>query len=185
MKKVTITRAYQLRRQFASANACLWKDSRTARRARRRNLVRSAINFDVSEVTVAVSDLIADNAEFSFQVDGDGSINYEIAPLHASYPQKALVGGFWTPINKFELLTPWISLTLLITVMATSTVYEKRRKKQQDKSPRLKQDAECFHTSRLKHARGFFDSAISLSTSKSPASISTHLSNFSNTPSYV
>jgi len=41
------------------------------------------------------------------------------------------VGGVWAPINKFELLTPWITLASLITV-AASIVYVKHRRKQQN-----------------------------------------------------
>jgi len=39
------------------------------------------------------------------------------------------VGGVWTPINKLELLAPWISLASLITVAAASVVYVRHRKK--------------------------------------------------------
>jgi len=42
------------------------------------------------------------------------------------------VGGVWVPINKFELLAPWIGLTSLITVAAVSVVYVKHRKKKQN-----------------------------------------------------
>jgi PKD repeat protein len=43
----------------------------------------------------------------------------------------APVGGVWVPINKFELLAPWITLASLITVAALSIVYAKHKKKQQ------------------------------------------------------
>ena len=36
-----------------------------------------------------------------------------------------------TPVNKFELLAPWIGLASLITVVAVSVGYVKRRKKKQ------------------------------------------------------
>jgi hypothetical protein len=42
------------------------------------------------------------------------------------------VGGVWVPINKFELLAPWISLVSLMAVAAASIVYVKHRKKQQN-----------------------------------------------------
>ena len=42
------------------------------------------------------------------------------------------VGGEWVPINKFELLSPWIGLASLITVATVSLVCVKRRKKQQN-----------------------------------------------------
>jgi len=40
------------------------------------------------------------------------------------------VGGVWVPINRFELLASWITLTSLITVTAVSVVYAKHKKKQ-------------------------------------------------------
>lgn len=42
------------------------------------------------------------------------------------------VGGVWIPIDKFELLAPWINLASLITVAAASVVYVKHRKKKQN-----------------------------------------------------
>jgi hypothetical protein len=41
------------------------------------------------------------------------------------------VGGVWVPINKFQLLAPWIGLASVITLAAVSIVYVKHRKKQQ------------------------------------------------------
>ena len=40
------------------------------------------------------------------------------------------VGGVWVPINKFELLAPWIGLAsfLAVTTLAVSVVFVKRRK---------------------------------------------------------
>jgi len=46
--------------------------------------------------------------------------------------ESAPVGGFWVPINKTELLAPWIGLASLITVAAASVVYVKHKKKQQN-----------------------------------------------------
>jgi uncharacterized repeat protein (TIGR01451 family) len=54
--------------------------------------------------------------------------NYQAPPP----PPPPPVGGVWVPINKFELLAPWISLASLITVAAVSIVYVKHRKKQQN-----------------------------------------------------
>ena len=48
-----------------------------------------------------------------------------------SMPSPQAVGGVWVPVNKIELLTPWIGLTSLIIVAAVSIVYIKRGKKQQ------------------------------------------------------
>jgi hypothetical protein len=42
------------------------------------------------------------------------------------------VGGLWVPINKFELLAPWIGYASVIAVAAASLVYVNRRKKQQN-----------------------------------------------------
>ena len=42
------------------------------------------------------------------------------------------VGGEWMAINKIELLTPWIALASLITVVTASVVYVRHRKKQQN-----------------------------------------------------
>jgi len=42
------------------------------------------------------------------------------------------VGGVWLPINKTELLTPWIGLASLITGAVLSLVYVERRKKQRN-----------------------------------------------------
>lgn len=47
-------------------------------------------------------------------------------------PPKVPVGGFWIPINKFELLAPWISLASLLIVATASIVYVKYRKKKQN-----------------------------------------------------
>jgi len=52
--------------------------------------------------------------------------------IASTAPPPAPVGGVWAPINKFELLTPWITLASLMTVAAASIVYVKRRKKQQN-----------------------------------------------------
>ena len=41
------------------------------------------------------------------------------------------VGGVWVPINKFELLAPWITLASLMTVVTVSVVYVRHRKKKQ------------------------------------------------------
>jgi len=41
------------------------------------------------------------------------------------------VGGVWVPINKFDLMAPWIGLASLMTVVVASVVYVKYRKKTQ------------------------------------------------------
>jgi hypothetical protein len=42
------------------------------------------------------------------------------------------VGGVWVPINKFQLLAPWVGLASVITLAAVSIVYVKHRKKQRN-----------------------------------------------------
>lgn len=42
------------------------------------------------------------------------------------------VGGEWVPVDKLQLLAPWISLASLMTLAVSSVVYVKRRKKQQN-----------------------------------------------------
>jgi parallel beta-helix repeat protein len=54
------------------------------------------------------------------------SITIQFAPLAPP------VGGVWVPINKLELLAPWIGLASLITMVTISVVYVKHRKKQQN-----------------------------------------------------
>jgi len=46
-------------------------------------------------------------------------------------PPPRPVGGVWVPIDKTELLAPWICLASLMTVVAASVVYVKHRKKTQ------------------------------------------------------
>jgi len=46
-------------------------------------------------------------------------------------PPSPPVGGVWVPINKFELLVPWISYVSFMVIAATSIVYVKHRKKKQ------------------------------------------------------
>jgi len=55
-------------------------------------------------------------------------IALQFAPLAPPVP----VGGVWVPINKTELLAPWISLASLITAAIASVVYVKHKKKQKN-----------------------------------------------------
>lgn len=55
-----------------------------------------------------------------------------IITYKTSAPSTQAVGGVWAPINKSELLAPWIGLASLITVAAVSIVYVKHKKKEQD-----------------------------------------------------
>jgi hypothetical protein len=53
--------------------------------------------------------------------------------LIATLPSPSIpVGGVWVPVNKFELLAPWISLALLMAVAVASVIYVKHRKKQRN-----------------------------------------------------
>ena len=49
-------------------------------------------------------------------------------------PPPPPVGGVWVPINKFELLAPWIGLAslMIVSTVAVSVVYVKHRKKKQN-----------------------------------------------------
>jgi PKD repeat protein len=69
--------------------------------------------------------------------DGDGQANRVIVDPGGpgSPPPPPLpppVGGVWVPINKFQLLAPWIGLASVITLAAVSIVYVKHRKKQRN-----------------------------------------------------
>ena len=57
----------------------------------------------------------------------DGYYRYELGS-----PPAPPVGGTWVPINKFDLVAPWIGLASLIAVATASTVYIKHKKKQQN-----------------------------------------------------
>lgn len=60
------------------------------------------------------------------------SNNVDYDPWELSYPACPPVGGVWVPIDKAELLAPWIGLASLMVVAAASIVCVKRRKKQQN-----------------------------------------------------
>jgi hypothetical protein len=69
--------------------------------------------------------------------DGDGQANGVIVDPGGpgSPPPPPLpppVGGVWVPINKFQLLAPWISLALLMGIAAASVIYVRHRKKQRN-----------------------------------------------------
>ena len=63
--------------------------------------------------------------EFTLSVH---DVAIQFAPLALPPP----VGGEWTPVNKFELLAPWIGLASLLTVATVSIGYVKHRKKKQN-----------------------------------------------------
>ena len=72
------------------------------------------------------------------RISGDGNTivfvsnrdnpDYDIFMLQLKGP----VGGVWVPINRFELLAPWIGLASLITIATVSVFYIKYRKKKQN-----------------------------------------------------
>jgi parallel beta-helix repeat protein len=70
-----------------------------------------------------LGDTVGDNIDFDPWLT-------DRSPCAPPYPPP--VGGFWVPMNKTELLAPWIAFASLITLVATSLVCVTRRKKQQD-----------------------------------------------------
>ena len=84
----------------------------------------------VSGTYTAVSDYIDGGSYIYLLAWG---LDCEYATISTDYVKleytSAPVGGVWTPVNKFELLAPWIGLASLITVVAVSVGYVKRRKK--------------------------------------------------------
>ena len=73
-----------------------------------------------------------DSAYHKMWYSGKDSTTSDYAIGYANLPAPPPVGGVWVPINKTELLAPWIGLASLITVAAVSVVYVKRRKKRQN-----------------------------------------------------
>jgi parallel beta-helix repeat protein len=61
-------------------------------------------------------------------------IDYDFYPLMKPWspqpPSTPPVGGEWVPINKLQLLTPWIGLLSLMTVLTMSLVYVRRKRRQ-------------------------------------------------------
>jgi len=70
-------------------------------------------------------------------INGDTVMDVVIATGDIVYcitgppPPPPPVGGVWVPINKFDLMAPWIDLASLITVATASIIYVKHRKKTQ------------------------------------------------------
>lgn len=57
---------------------------------------------------------------------GDKDYNDMVFSLKRIIP----VGGVWTPVEKFDLLAPWISLiSAMVYIVAVSGVVVKRKKK--------------------------------------------------------
>lgn len=71
------------------------------------------------------------NGEIWVVWQSDRAGNWNIWTSKLSSPAEP-VGGLWVPINKTELLAPWITLASLMTVAAVSVAYVKHRKKQQN-----------------------------------------------------
>ena len=44
-------------------------------------------------------------------------------------PEAGAVGGIWIPVDKFELLAPYIGLTILLAVAVVTVAYVKKRKR--------------------------------------------------------
>lgn len=112
------------------------------------NWQRQLYNLDLSDLfrgakpdISTYSDRAVTSAPFSTGVTLE---TYNV--YHVSYPDNPWfhyfwkikvppppVGGVWVPIDKFELLAPWITLAsfLIVPTIAVSIVYVKHRKKQQ------------------------------------------------------
>lgn len=75
-----------------------------------------------------------DNGYITLMVWGKNSHDATVSTDYVKLDFTGPVGGVWVPINKFNLLAPWIGLaSLLITSVAgVSIVYVKRRKNQRD-----------------------------------------------------
>lgn len=71
------------------------------------------------------------NGGWSASPDEYSETDSEAMQALASSMPSPPVGGVWVPINKFDLVAPWIGLASLITVAAVSVVYVKHRKKKQ------------------------------------------------------
>lgn len=78
----------------------------------------------------------ADENLYSVNVMGGGnSVLYDLSSILGgsiyglSRTFAPAVGGVWVPIDKFELLAPWIGIASVISAIAVSIVYVKRRKK--------------------------------------------------------
>lgn len=58
--------------------------------------------------------------------------DYDFYPLMETWTpsQSTPVGGIWIPVNKLELLAPYIGLTVLLAVAVVTVVYVKKRKRQ-------------------------------------------------------
>jgi len=50
-------------------------------------------------------------------------------PLNGSVTVGSPVGGIYIPVNKLELLAPYIGLTILLAVAVVTVVYVKKRKR--------------------------------------------------------
>lgn len=74
------------------------------------------------------------NSDWDYYEDGILSTAWAVLTLERFAPEEERkpVGGVWVPINKFQLLAPWITLASSITVAAVSIVYVKYRKKKQN-----------------------------------------------------
>jgi hypothetical protein len=64
----------------------------------------------------------------------DAIVCTDYVKISVGLPPPPPVGGVWVPINKFELLAPWIGLAslLMVSAVAASLVYVKHRKKPQN-----------------------------------------------------
>ncbi len=88
----------------------------------------------VADVTYAVSDPIQTGLDIiTVYHDGVFSADFDyfrISGTNPTTPPQIPVGGEWVPIDKSQLLAPWISLVSLMTVITVSFVYVRRKRQQ-------------------------------------------------------
>ena len=83
-------------------------------------------------ITCTLSGYVSQSIDISLSEGGSVSLNFYLQQSDEPHPdpkeiEPATVGGLVTPVNKLEILTPYIALAGLIA--AVSTVYIIRRRK--------------------------------------------------------
>jgi hypothetical protein len=93
----------------------LWKDNGTA------TVDLSSEFNETVKVTASVSGNVILSEPNAIEVGSEAIIVEEVAG-------QAPVGGIWSPVDKLELLAPYIGLTILVAIAVTTIVYVKKRK---------------------------------------------------------
>lgn len=78
------------------------------------------------------SNRFSGHGDFAYYKMWFTGVNPNYAIGYALIPVPPPVGGIWVPINKFELLAPYIGLVSVIATATASVVYVRCRKKQQN-----------------------------------------------------